>query len=265
MPVNTPPSELFQSLSAPGVHETQIAEMFSGKMKFDGNQPVFDKPLVIMAFSNRSGSNLLADYLRQTRRFAGFRETLNWDEVKLGLSKAPVASFPDYIESLVKGVTPRTYWGVKASWDQMAMLARANIAGMFPSVKVIHSMRSDLLAQAVSHWIAHQTGKWTSTHSGRDVAPVFDGRTIEGILLSVQKANCYVDCICRAMNWPRIGVIYENLQKTPQGPVERVARFVGVPLDDWKPGEPRISMQRDNINTDFTKETLQRWRSTLTV
>lgn len=263
MVINASTSELFHSLSTPGTHETQISELFGGRMSFEGSQPVFNKPLTILAFTNRSGSNLMADYLRQTRKYSGFSEALNWDEVKLAKSKADITSFPDYISSLVDRAPAHALWGVKASWDQMAMLSRTNIYSMFPSVRVVHVVRNDLLAQAVSHWIAHQTGKWTSFHKGKDTAPVFDHAAIERILMSVQKANCYVNCISRAMKWHRIALLYESLLADPRHMIERVAKFTGVSLDDWKPDEPKISMQRGDTNAEFSQETLDIWRSAL--
>ncbi|MBA4491493.1 Stf0 family sulfotransferase [Paracoccus sp. S1E-3] len=256
--------ELFQALSRPGQHEVRINDLFSGNVRFDGKTPVFDRPLVIMAFSNRSGSNLLADYLRQTRRFAGFAEALNWDEVSLFLSKKRISSFPEYIETLARGAPPRSIWGVKASWDQMAMLTRANIFGMFPEVKVIHSVRRDVLGQATSHWIAHQTGKWTSTHNGTSAVPVFDSTAIERILMGIHRSNGYVDCICQAMHWPRIPIFYENVQQNMRLEIERIAKFMGVSIDDWQPAKPRISMQRDDTNATFKRECFARWRGALT-
>ena len=108
------------------------------------------------------------------------------------------------------------------------------------------------------HWVA------TSTASvQKDTVPVFDHAAIERILMSVQKANFYVNCISRAMNWHRIAVLYESLLNDPQHMIERVAKFTGVSLGDWKPNEPKISMQRDDTNADFGQDTLDIWRSAL--
>ena len=55
-----------KSLRTPGRHETTIKRQFGSRVRFEGTAPVFDKPLILMAFTNRCGSHLLADYLRQT-------------------------------------------------------------------------------------------------------------------------------------------------------------------------------------------------------
>lgn len=257
-------SELLRQLSVPGIHEKNIREIFPKNAHYDLEAPTFDKPLYIMAFTNRSGSNLLADYLRQTDKFTGFREALNWEEVNLSVSKTETASLPDYIKNISRSAPQHTLWGVKASWDQMAMLVRTNIISMFPSVRVVHTVRADLIGQAISHWIAHQTGKWTSRHSGSNTQPTFNNTAIERILSDIQMANCYIDCICRAMGWPRISVVYEHLQADPKLVMSRIAKFSSIDLDDWLPEQPSISRQRDNINDDFREMCFKHWRAALT-
>ena len=92
---------------------------------------------------------------------------------------------------------------------------------------------------------------------------MFDHAAIERILMSVQKANCRVNCISRAMKWHRIALLYESLLADPRHMIERVATVTGVSLDDWKPGEPKISMQRSDTNAEFSQDTVDIRRSAL--
>ena len=55
------------ALSAQGPHESRVRALFPDAFAFAGERPVFSKPLCILAFTNRSGSNLLADYLPYTK------------------------------------------------------------------------------------------------------------------------------------------------------------------------------------------------------
>jgi trehalose 2-sulfotransferase len=246
-----------------GSHEHKIRALFPGAFSWSGPYPRFAKPFFILAFTNRSGSNLLADYLRQTGRFRGFGEGLNGDEVERSLTRDPIASFPDYVARLAGPPNEPGFWGIKASWDQILMLQRANIPAMFTGVRIIHSVREDILGQAVSHWIAHQTNQWTSAHKETGVTPSFAGDRIEHILMNIVRSNCYIDLIARTLDIPRHIVVYERLQDRPADEIARLAEAMSVDLGDWKPGTPRISRQRDTINDIFGSSCLEAWRSRL--
>lgn len=251
------------ALAAQGPHESRVRALFPDSFAWQGDEPLFSKPLYILAFTNRSGSNLLADYLRQTGKFRGFGEGLNWDGVQRSLERNPVASFPDYIAQLAGAPSQPGIWGIKASWDQIIMLQRANIPAMFSGVQIIHSVRQDLLGQAISHWIAHQTDQWTSVHKGRDVVPKFAIDHIEPILMDVVRSNSHIDLISRTMGIPRHVVVYEWLQDEPAAEIRRLTQAVSIDLGDWQPGTPRIARQRDETNERFRQEAMEMWRKAI--
>ena len=242
-----------------GPHERNIRMLFPGAFAWRGREPLFPNPLYLLAFTNRSGSNLLADYLRQTGEFRGFGEGLNWDTVQRSLDRHPVTSFPDYVARLAGPVNAPGRWGIKASWEQIIMLKRANIFAMFPGVQVIHSVREDLVGQAVSHWIAHQTNQWTSAQRGSGVTPEYAGDRIEHILMDVVRSNGFIDLICRAFDLPRHVVVYERLQADPAAEMGRLAQALSLELEGWQPGTPRISRQRDETNAAFRSRCMQDW------
>lgn len=250
------------SFRGKGEHEKKISDLFNGNMAYQG-KAIFKSKLYILAFTNRSGSNLLADYMRQTGFFYGLNEALNWDEVELRAEREKVSSFPDYIISQVSNENKNSHWGVKASWDQMIMLARFGVTDMFSSVKVIHSVRTDLVGQAVSLWIAHQTGKWTSNHRSSDMAPEYDRKPIDKIIKQISNANCNIDCISRALKWQRAAVIYENLTNDPELVINRIGKFVSADFSKWRADIPKISKQRDQLNADFSQKTLNSWAASI--
>lgn len=257
-----PISEFF---AKQGLHEINIRALFPGAFAWPGTEPLFAKPLYLLAFTNRSGSNLLADYLRQTRAFRGFGEALNWDTVKRSLDQDKVSSFPDYVTRLAGPVNEPGRWGIKASWEQIIMLKRANIFSMFPSVQVIHSVREDTVGQAVSHWIAHQTNQWTSVQQGSGVTPEYAGDRIEHIVMDIIRSNCFIDLICRALDLPRQVVRYERLQADPADEISRLASALSIDLEGWQPGIPRISRQRGDTNAAFRSNCMREWQSAICV
>lgn len=255
----TPISNAF---ATQGLHERHVRNLFPDAFAWHGTQPHFSsKPLYILAFTNRSGSNLLADYLRQTGRFRGFGEGLNWDEIRRSLETRPAASFPDYIARLAGPLDEPGIWGIKASWDQIIMLQRANILSMFSGVQIIHSVRRDLLGQAVSHWIAHQTNQWTSAHKESGIKPDFSLESVEQILMDIVRSNTYIDLIARTLGIPRHVVVYERLQDDPAAEISRLAESVSIDLGTWQPRTPRISQQRNETNESFRARCLEAWQA----
>ncbi|WP_229583523.1 Stf0 family sulfotransferase [Paracoccus sp. S-4012] len=250
-------------LSEEGEHERRIRVIFDDGFEWTAAEPRFKKPLVILAFTNRSGSNLLADYLRQSGRFRGFGEGLNADEIERNLAANPDTTFPDYIARVAGAPEEPGYWGIKASWAQIALLKRANILSMFSRVLMVHTVRRDLLGQAVSHWIAHQTNEWTSAHKRTGIEPRFDIGGIEGILMDIVRSNAAIDMISQVLGIQRHVVVYEQLQDDPAREVRRLAAELDVDLGDWMPHAPRIARQRNETNERFSALCRQRWRAAL--
>lgn len=256
-----PISDAFAQL---GPHEKQIRSFFPGTFERDAAEPpIFSKPLYILGFTNRSGSNMLADYLRQTGQLRGFGEGLNWDEIRRNLETCATASFPDYIARLASTRNEPGTWGIKATWDQILMLQRANIFSMFSGVQIIHSVRCDVIGQAISHWIAHQTKKWTSLHHENGVTPKFSQEDIEHITMDIVRSNAYIDLIARTSRIPRHVVVYEQLHSNPADEMRRLAKALVIDLGAWQPRAPRISMQRSVVNQDFRAKCLVSWQEAI--
>ena len=195
------PAGLLKTLATPGLHERNISALFQARMAFRGSAPAFDRPLMIIAFSNRSGSHLVCDYALQTGRIAGAGEHLNHEEVAQQIVGRQIASFPDYIRHLDTTLAQSgKVLALKASWDQLAMLLRQGIPQMFSDTLVLHVMRNDTLAQAVSYAIALRTGRWRSRQVGS--SPDFPDTPLPEIERQTDefnRANLLIRCLCTAM------------------------------------------------------------------
>jgi LPS sulfotransferase NodH len=212
---------------------------------------------VVLAFTNRAGSNHLAEYLCQTGRLAGFEEVLNHDTVAHLAEQWHCRSLPDYIARHVARQTPRggRWWGVKASAEQLAMLARARIPAMFPALRVVHIWRRDILAQAVSLDIAWQSGRWTSLQqatTGRE--PVLDIGRIERTIEAIQTSNAAILSLAAALDLPLVSVCHEDLLARPQAVIAELGRGIGLDLSGWQPQPTRLSPQADATNARFIAE-----------
>lgn len=240
-------------LARPGIHETRILEQFGERALWRGRNPMFNHPLYLLAFVNRSGSNLLAEYLRTAPPFAGFHEHLNHDTVARLAVQLGATSFPDYLRLLGETFgSPGRIFGYKASWDQAAMLFRFGIHRMYRGVRVIHILRNDTLGQAISFHIAAATRQWTSAQEATVSTNVtFHGPGISELIDSIHFGNQAIEELAHLFNIPRLRLLYEELVNDPKAVITRIGRFSGHDLSTWKPVQPSIRRQASELNDDL--------------
>jgi len=236
---------------AKGEHELAIDEIFDGAVRYGERGPIFEMPLAILLFSNRSGSNLLAEHLTNSGRFAGFQEILNHDFVGSVVARHRMPTFPAYVEAIARdNCGDGAIFGVKSSTDQLAMLLRWNIPGMFSEFKVINIERADLVRQAVSMSIAMQTGSWSSdTEPARE--PHYDFEQIaiyfEFFAGDLTGRRAFIDLLGADSRTFRYGEVVTN----PLGVVKECCRLFGVEPPGELPLEPRIRKQGNERNREF--------------
>lgn len=237
------------------VHEEGIKTVFQGRVEYDRDMPATDTPLVLMAFTNRSGSNLLGDYLRQTGQVEGFGEYLNTRTVEKQAQAVGVESLPAYLRHMAgRFGADRCHFGLKASAEQLNFLAKWHLLEMFPSVTVLHIHRDDLVGQAVSHWIASRTGQWTSLHDAKDCDIQFEAEPIADILRDIAEADQTIRMIAVSHGLNYVSVSYEELTHDPRSAIRRVGDAVGLDLSEWSPAKPGLSRQADERNIALVKQ-----------
>jgi LPS sulfotransferase NodH len=245
-----------------GAHERQISHYFKGRMTFEGDGPVIDTPLILLAFTNRSGSNYLAELMRSTERLIGMGEGLNADLVAERSTAWGAESFPDYFVKLNKN-RARPF-GLKCSWDQLLMLLRANIPAMYPRMQVVHIRRRDILSQAISRHIAWQTERWTSnTKVEREVEPSYNTKSISGHVESIYTSEAMFPIIFGGFEIPSYEVVYEDLMAREEETVRDVMTWLGYPpKPDWTVGPTRLKRQADDKNKTFKEMYCDKIRAT---
>ena len=235
-----------------GNHQREIEAFFRGRVRYGGSEPVFSQPLVLLGFTNRSGSNLLGEYLRLTGNFSGFHEHLNASAVRNMAERTEARTFPDHMAALAKMQDKKANaYGVKASWDQMLMLLRWRVDRMFASVHVIHIERLDVLAQAVSFSIAAQTRKWMSTQAGTGAKPAYNATDIRNRLDGIGSGNKLIRQICSVYGLDTLTTRYEDLVTEPVAELDRIHKWLGIPLRRLDLGKARLDRQSDGTNATF--------------
>jgi LPS sulfotransferase NodH len=242
----------FDRLSELRPHERAVRAYFGDKAVYTGTKPVFDYPLYLLGFSNRSGSNLLASYLRSTGHFTGLGEQLNHTVVTQKAAQLGSTSFPEYFEHVSSRAKKGQAYGFKASWDQILMLIRCRIHLMYPAFRVVHIIRKDVVAQAVSFLIAHETKQWTSRQVGKEgVTPQFNFRRISAMVDGALFSQDAIAVICGLFEIPRVEVTYEELTDNPEATISRIGKFSGIDLSTWKAPPPVLSKQAQGQSAEF--------------
>ncbi|WP_343079909.1 Stf0 family sulfotransferase [Ostreiculturibacter nitratireducens] len=240
-------------LGEQGIHERKIRAVFGAGVSCAGEAQAFDHPLVLLAFSNRSGSNLLAHYLRTTRAFAGFHELLNHEGLLNHAKEWGVSGVADYVKRVsAEYGKPGRIFGFKASWDQILMLLRFEVPRLYDGVRIIHITRQDVIGQAVSYLIAHQTRRWTSLQAADPGASVnYDEALLERLLEETHRSEAMIATLSNAFAIPRLVVTYEGLQAQPGALLKRIGAFTGVDIGPLTLPKPRIGKQADAVNEEF--------------
>lgn len=254
-------------LNMGNVHEQKIFEHFGGRVQYGGEAPFFDKPLVVLLFTNRCGSNLFADYLVGTGRIARLTEATNFSHVIETAEVLNIDNYPDFFASEAISATSGSdrVYGIKASAGQMAMLLRWNIPAMFSRTVIYRVVRQNIVAQAVSMSIANQTGKWTSNMEaeGEVVTPEYSYSDIQRWVNRFTLENGAANLLSAMMDAPSKTVIYEEFRANPLPAIRAAIELLGQDASDITVSEPSISKQADDLNREFRRRFLAQANTTL--
>ena len=221
---------------AQSLHALKIREMFSGNVAFNCSKSACNKSkledLIIVHFTNRSGSHFLCDLLAKAAGLRLLNEALNWDTVQSKSNERGVTCLSDYVSEYLCE-TPSI---VKVNTDQLYMLT--NWGYLTPcSQKIsenkkhlISIQRNDVISQAVSFAIALQTKKFTSLQNASvtDEGIEFKPEMITGMLQAFGKENQDYLVISSALCHKPLRVIYEELVEEPNTVIASVCSLSGL-------------------------------------
>lgn len=218
-------------------HEIEALSFFqqSGKSLFrDIRQKLNTKKQVVICFTNRCGSNWLAELLASTGMMGHADEFFNIDRIQETCAKHNLTSFDDFIRHLPNNhSTANGIFATKLSWDQLYFLTRIEvIPRLIKQPEFIYIIREDIAAQALSLLVAEQTGQWKSNwNSGINdkVNPdsISDADIIEGIQ-KIQRFQSQFEHFFSTFQLQPYRVYYEQLMQQPEVIVAQILRYLGI-------------------------------------
>ena len=238
--------------SKKGVHQEKLTAHFKD-LKLPDDARSFGSPVCIMLFTNRSGSNVLGEYLRATHQFSGFVEALNYRRVIKYSQQNELNSFFDYLRWQVSRLSEgEKVTGIKASVDQAEMLFQCKaIPGYFDKVHWLMVQRDDTLAQAISFSIAAQTRQWTSNDTPTSADPVYNFEDIKRRIEMLCDEQAQLNAFCAMRGIAPIRATYEEFTADSKGSVLSIAGQMGIEGLSLDESLLTLRPQSDGRNEEF--------------
>ena len=251
---NTRSAEAAEHLapSKKGVHQEKLTSHFKD-LKLPDDARSFENPVCIMLFTNRSGSNVLSEYLRATHQFSGFVEALNYRRVIKYSQENQLRSLYDYLKWQVSRLREGDkIVGIKASVDQAEMLYRCHaIPDYFDTVHWVMVQRDDTLAQAISFSIAAQTRQWTSNDAPALADPVYNFEDIKRRVEMLCDEQAQLNAFCAMRGIAPIRATYEKFTADSKVSVLSIAEQMGIAGPTFDESMLTLRPQGDGRNEEF--------------
>ncbi len=225
-----------------------------------------EAPEYVIASTPRSGSSLLGALLTQSGLLGHPEEYLNQSvhvpqlARKFGLVGAGgQLDLEAYVDVLrTKTATPNGAFGLKTHNSHIEPLkALPAIQRLLARSRFIWITREDIVARAVSFYIAGVTKQWSSLDTARAAVPPFDAKAIGTLLAEIQRQNAGWERFFAINDVPMTAVTYEALQADPAEVNARLSAFLEIDLPPFVPlEEAGIERQSTKLNADY----IQRFR-----
>lgn len=240
---------------SPGIHEQEIFRYFA-RHSAGRPQPAPPRPdelphtVLVIAFANRSGSNLLAETLAATGLVERARERFNFDLLSETCQREGIADLAGYLGYLQRSGSDGRVLAVKLDWGQLFFLTRVGVIPHYwPRVRFVWSLRNDLLAQAMSHLVAERTGCWSAPYPEAvletfldELQPIDLARKVEEITFAHRQLMSYF-----ALYGIEPAIVdYDDLAADPEQTARRVLTELQlIPPDGrWRFDPRQIAVRR---------------------
>jgi len=215
-----------------------------------------DIDVLFLCFTNRCGSNYLAQLLATTGAFNEAGEFFNAETVLEHATPRGLRSVGAYFSALPTLLSRSDRMAAKIGIDQLVMLADVGILDALGARATYLLLdRQDRLGQAISRLIAWQNGRWTTAHASNvpDSALVFDRSAIDIELGQIAGANAAFSLFFSANGIVPVHITYESLLTDPVSAVGAVGARMGLADLRTRPENVAIHRQANAINAAWRR------------
>lgn len=238
-------------------HLQKISGYFGGLERRPAEIPS-DITFIFICFTNRSGSNYLAELLTSDQTLPEAGENLNFDTVIAHAREKNLPSFQGYMSFLVRRTQRNGFVTIKVAPGHLELLARTGILDQIIACsRFIVIERSDKLAQAISHLIAFQTGTFMSTMDAGGTIPVFDHGQLDVIIGNIAAEYRDFNLFFARNGLVPLHVIYEQLVDAPAQILNFLGKRLGIEGLRVDPEHLRLDRQAGRLNEQWREMYLQ--------
>lgn len=208
---------------------------------------------LFLCFTNRCGSNFLAELMAASGRLNRAEEVYNADTISLHVKARKLRSFPAYVNFLCDRLKRGQWFTSKTSLEQLLMLTETGVLDQI--LERSHFLlleRQDRLAQAISLLMAVQNQQWTSAQSARipDEALTYDRGVIDEQMGEIQAQNFGFYRFFASNGIVPKHFTYENLVTAPQPYLTEIGDWLGI--GDLKAAAQDLPIRRQDSPVKHT-------------
>lgn len=185
---------------------------------------------LFLCFTNRCGSNFLAELIASTGRLNRGEEVFNASTVQAHATEQGLRSLAEYVNFLCRRLNMSGWLTAKIGIEQLVMLTEAGILDqILARSRFILIERQDRLAQAISRLVAVQNGQWTSAQTTlkADEALIYDRAALEAQQADVAFQNQAFYRFFAANGLVPKHLAYEAIAQSPQEYLSDIGTWLG--------------------------------------
>ena len=204
--------------------------------------------VILLCFTNRSGSNYLAAGLASDGHLNLAQEILNAEFVA---EHAHEATFAGFLASECRSRQVNGRFILKVGVAHLEIMGEAGLLDLWRDrLQFVFIERTDRLAQAISWEIAVQSGQWL--HDAAPMAdPVYDRGRVLAAIDYFAECNGSFDVFFGANGIVPAHVLYEELDADPESVVSKVGRAIGLPDLRLDPARIELRRQAGRLNAEW--------------
>ncbi|MCB8883499.1 hypothetical protein ACELLULO517_24845 [Acidisoma cellulosilytica] len=184
-----------------------------------------------LCFTNRCGSNFLAELVAANGRLNRAEEVYNADTVTPHVQERGFKSFAGYMNFLCGRLQRSKWFCSKISLEQLLMLTETGVLDqIIDRSQFLVLERQDRLAQAISLLVAVQNQQWTSAHQARmpDEALVYSRAVIDEQMAEIGAQNAGFQRFFEANGLTPKTLTYEAVVQSPLTQLQDIGAWLRV-------------------------------------
>ena len=209
---------------------------------------------VFLCFTNRCGSNFLANALSSSGHLNRAGEFFNGNTIVDNCLKYAFASVTEYFNWLTYYFAKNGVLVAKLTYDSLEILAKARILDqIFDLAQFVMIERMDKLGQAISCDRAFQTGQWTHDmpcYKGEDELEYSYDR-ITQFMDQLLEHNRKFERFFAVNGIKPLLMLYEGFTQDPSLHVRQFGQNLGISELRYVPGNVDCMRQADHINDEW--------------